>query len=325
VKRGTSADRRSHGSVTRGRADPGVPPADPGTGRTGPVDPGQVETGAVGAFRASIAATVDARSSSFAAILSLLAIAIAFLLGLFLGPERHDEGFMPATALSAVLVLSRYLALRVRLGTWIVLLDAATCMLVVGLTSAPHSEFHFVALAGVWWAGRLVPKHGAAVWALVFLVPYVAVVFPDAWQRGALAEAVEDLLTIGVLALLVDWFMAVDRRVIHLSRMLHAGVAQGDSALELRRRLSIAAGESPLPIDTLVVAGQLGLRADEVELLGYLVLGFGNAQIAEAIGRSEATVRYRLTGLYRALDVRGRREAIGRARDLGLDSIVADA
>jgi DNA-binding NarL/FixJ family response regulator len=116
--------------------------------------------------------------------------------------------------------------------------------------------------------------------------------------------------------------MAVDRRVLHLSRMLDAGVTQGDSPLELRRRLGGAAGDSPLPIDTLVLAGRLGLRADEVELLGYLVLGFGNAQIAEAIGRSEATVRYRLTGLYRSLDVRGRREAISRARELGLDEIV---
>jgi len=258
-------------------------------------------------------------------MLSLLAIAVALLLGVLLGPERHAAGFLPAMALSIALVASRYLALRFGLGTWIVLADAVTCLLIAALTSAPHSEFHFVALAGVWWAGRLVSSHGAAIWAAAFLLPYVAVVLPDAWQRGALAEAAEDVLTVGVLALLVDWFMAVDRRVIHLSRMLHAGMAQGDSPLELRRRLSIAAGESPLPIDTLVVAGRLGLRADEIELLGYLLLGFGNAQIAEAIGRSEATVRYRLTGLYRSLGVNGRREAIGRARELGLNGIVTAA
>ena len=71
----------------------------------------------------------------------------------------------------------------------------------------------------------------------------------------------------------------------------------------------------------LIVAGQLGLTANQVELLGYLLLGFGNAQIADAIGRSEATVRYRLTSLYRAMGVSGRRAAIQRARELGLDSI----
>ncbi len=264
----------------------------------------------------------DPRGSGFAAVLSVLAIAVAFLLGLLLGPERHDEGFVPATVLSAALVVSRYLALRFRAGSWIVLADAIVCLIAVALTSAPHSEFHFVALAGIWWAGRLVPRRGAAIYAVAFLLPYTVVVFPDAWQRGALAEAAEDLLTIVVLALLVDWFMAVDRRVLHLSRMLNAGITQGDSPLELRRRLGVAAGDSPLPIDTLVLAGRLGLRADEIELLGYLVLGFGNAQIAEAIGRSEATVRYRLTGLYRSLDVRGRRAAILRARELGFDEII---
>jgi DNA-binding NarL/FixJ family response regulator len=71
-----------------------------------------------------------------------------------------------------------------------------------------------------------------------------------------------------------------------------------------------------------MVAGQIGLTADQVELLGYLLLGFGNHQIADAIGRSEATVRYRLTNLYRSLGVRGRRTAVQQARDLGLDSLI---
>ena len=267
----------------------------------------------------------DPRSSGFAALLSLLAIAVAFLLGLLLGPERHDEGFLPATAISGVLVASRYLALRYQAGIWIVVADAVVCLVAVALTSAPHSEFHFVALAGIWWAGRLAPRRGAALYAAGFLVPYTVIVFPDAVQRGAVAEAAEDLLTIVVLALLVDWFMAIDRRVLHLSRELRAGIAQADSPLELRRRLGVAAGDSPLPVDTLVLAGRLGLRADELELLSYLVLGFGNAQIAEAIGRSEATVRYRLTGLYRSLDVRGRRGAVTRAREIGFDRVVTES
>jgi DNA-binding CsgD family transcriptional regulator len=242
---------------------------------------------------------------------------------LLLGPERHDEGFLPATSLSIALVVSRYLALRYQVPSWIVLVDAGASVTVVALTSAPQSEFHFVALAGLWWAGRLVPRRGAAMYAASFLLPYVVVVLPGAWERGALAEAAEDLLTVAVLALLIDWFMTVDRRVVFLSRALEAGSAQGTSSLELRRRLAVAAGDSPLPIDSLVLAGRLGLRADEIELLGYLVLGFGNAQMAEAIGRSEATVRYRLTRLYRSLEVRGRGEAIRRARELGIDSIIS--
>jgi DNA-binding NarL/FixJ family response regulator len=115
--------------------------------------------------------------------------------------------------------------------------------------------------------------------------------------------------------------MAVDRRAMALSAAMRAGERLGESPLEVRRRLAVAAGESPLPVDTLMTAGQLGLTANQVELLSYLVLGFGNAQIADAFGRSEATVRYRLTALYRALGVSGRRAAVQRARDLGLDSI----
>jgi DNA-binding CsgD family transcriptional regulator len=299
--------------------------AEPGKSRPSPARTPDLATTPSSRFdRLRRAATLglDPRGSGFAAVLGILAIAVAFLLGLLLGPERHDEGFLPATALALGLVASRYLALRGSWGAWIVLVDAVITLVAVALTSAPHSEFHFVALAGIWWAGRLVSRHGAATYAIAFLVPYAVVVLPGAWDRGALAEAAEDLLTVAVLALLVDWYMAVDRRVILLSRMMTAGIARGDSPLELRQRLAAAAGESPLPVDTLVVAGRLGLKADEVELLGYLLLGFGNPQIADAIGRSEATVRYRLTRLYRSLGVRGRREAIERARDLGIDGII---
>jgi DNA-binding CsgD family transcriptional regulator len=267
---------------------------------------------------------LDPRSDSFAAILGVAAIVVAFVLGLLLGPERHADGFAPGVAVSAALVVTRYVALRREIGAWIVPVDAVACVVVVAWTSAPLSEFHFVVLAGIWWAGRLVPRRGAALFAVAFLLPYALVVLPDGWQRGYLAEAADDLLTVAVIALLVDRFMAVDRRAMALSAAMRAGEARGESPVEVRRRLGLAAGESPLPIDTLVVAGQLGLTANQIELLNYLMLGFGNAQIADAIGRSEATVRYRLTALYRQLGVVGRRGAIQRARALGLDSILDD-
>jgi DNA-binding CsgD family transcriptional regulator len=273
--------------------------------------------------RGAIASLRDPRSDLFAALLSVVAIGLAFLLGLLLGPERHADRFLPGLAASAMLVVTRYLALRRHTGAWIVAVDALVCFAVVAWTSAPLSEFHFVALAGIWWAGRLHPRRGAAVFALAFLAPYAVVVLPDGWRRGYLAEAADDVLTVAAMALLVDWFMAVDRRAMALSAALRQGESHGESPIELRRRLALAAGESPVPVDTLVVAGQLGLTANEIELLGYLLLGFGNSQIADAIGRSEATVRYRLTSLYRALGVAGRGAAVERARDLGLDSLLA--
>ena len=272
----------------------------------------------------AMAAVTDPRSSGFAALVSIAAIVAALIIGTLQGPQPHDEAFPAALAIAAALVVGRYVALRVRATVWVIGADAILSLLVVALTSAPHSEFHFVALAGVWWAGRLVPRRGAALYALAFLTPYVVVILPVAWLQGALAEAVEDLLTVAVLALLVDWFLAVDRRAKRLSDALIVAEASGTSQIEARRRLALAAGESPLPVDTLMVAGQIGLTADQVELLGYLLLGFSNHQIADAIGRSEATVRYRLTSLYRSLGVRGRRAAVQRARDLGLDSLVRD-
>jgi DNA-binding CsgD family transcriptional regulator len=246
---------------------------------------------------------------------------MAFILGVLLGPERHADRFVPGVVVSAALVGTRYVALRRDLAAWIVPLDALACLVVVAWTSAPLSEFHFVVLAGIWWAGRLVPRRGAVLFAAAFLGPYALVVLPDAWGHGYFAEAADDLLTVAAIALLVDWFMAIDRRAMALSAAMRAGEALGESPIEVRRRLALAAGESPVPVDTLVVGGQLGLTANQIELLGYLILGFGNAQIADAIGRSEATVRYRLTSLYRVLGVTGRGAAIERARDLGLDSL----
>jgi DNA-binding CsgD family transcriptional regulator len=80
-----------------------------------------------------------------------------------------------------------------------------------------------------------------------------------------------------------------------------------------------------VPIDVLLTAGQLGLTAMQTELIAYLILGLSNQEIADALSVSEATVRYRLTRLYRVLDVRGRKAAAERARELGLDALVAGA
>jgi DNA-binding CsgD family transcriptional regulator len=277
-----------------------------------------------GPFR-SLRALLDTRSAAFATLVSVAGILAALVIGLLQRPALHHEGFLPALALASALVIMRYVALRAGRWRWLVPLDALTCLAIVILTGAPVSEFHFVVIAGVWWAGRMAPRRGAAVYAIAFLIPYALTVVPGAWGQNALAEAAEDLLTVAVLAIMIDWFLAVDRQVMQLSEALTAARAGSGSDIELRQRLAQAAGESPLPIDTLLVGGQLGLTADQMELLGYLLLGLGNHQIADAVGRSEATVRYRLTRLYQALGVKGRRSAVQRARDLGLDSLVPPA
>jgi DNA-binding CsgD family transcriptional regulator len=264
---------------------------------------------------------IDPRSSGFAAGMSVAAIIAAVVIG-SVQAELPGENFPLALAIAAALVASRYIALRYRFGAWAIALDAIFSLVTIRLTGAPHSEFGFIILAGLWWAGRLLPRSGAAVYAAAFAFPYVVLVLLESWGRGALADAAVDLLTVCVIALLVDWFMAVDKQARALANALAAAKTDAASAIEVRRRLALAAGESPLSVDTLIVAGQVGLTADQIELLGYLLLGFGNHQIAEAIGRSEATVRYRLTSLYRSLGVRGRRSAIQRARELGLDSLV---
>jgi DNA-binding CsgD family transcriptional regulator len=267
-------------------------------------------------------ALLDPRSAAFATLVSVAAILAALLIGLLQRPALHHEGFLPALGLAGIFVVVRFIALRGNGPRWLVVVDALAGVVVVSLTGAPLSEFHFVVLAGIWWAGRMLPRRGAALYAIVFLIPYAVLVVPGAWGRNALAEAAEDLLTVAVLALMVDWFLAVDRRAMELSKAVTTARTGDVSDIQLRQRLALAASESPLPIDTLLVGGQLGLTVDQVELLGYLLLGLGNHQIADAVGRSEATVRYRLTRLYRALGVRGRRSAVQRARELGLDSLV---
>ncbi|HEX7171765.1 MAG TPA: LuxR C-terminal-related transcriptional regulator [Candidatus Limnocylindria bacterium] len=265
---------------------------------------------------------LDPRSAAFATLLSVSAIVAAFLIGLLQRPALHHEGFLPALGLAGLFVVVRFIALRGNGPRWLVAVDALAGVVIVLLTGAPLSEFHFVVLAGLWWAGWMLPRRGAALYAIVFLVPYAVLVVPGAWAQNALAEAAEDLLTVAVLALMIDWFLAVDRRAMELSKAVATARSGDVSNIQLRQRLALAASESPLPIDTLLVGGQLGLTVDQVELLGYLLLGLGNHQIADAVGRSEATVRYRLTRLYRALGVRGRRSAVQRARELGLDSLV---
>jgi DNA-binding CsgD family transcriptional regulator len=109
----------------------------------------------------------------------------------------------------------------------------------------------------------------------------------------------------------------VDRRALALNDALNAA-PPGIEQLAIREGLQRALTTMQVPVDVVLTAGQVGLTAAQTELLSYLVLGLSNFEIADAAGISEATARYRLTRLYRALGVRGRRAAARRAKEFGL-------
>jgi DNA-binding CsgD family transcriptional regulator len=60
------------------------------------------------------------------------------------------------------------------------------------------------------------------------------------------------------------------------------------------------------------------LSGRELEILGYLVDGWSNAEIASALGIGLRTVRFHLEGLYAKLGVARRGEAAREALRLGL-------
>ena len=196
-------------------------------------------------------------------------------------------------------------------------LDAVGTVLLVAGTGAPGSPFGWFALAGVWWAAHQRHPRSGLVYAVVFAAAYILLVVPEAVRQGELASSFERIGALMLVAFLADWFVRVDRRALALNEALQAP-RFGPEHLAIRDGLQRALGNLEVPLDVVLAAGQLGLTADQAELLSYLVLGLANQEIADAMHLSEAAVRYRLTRLYRTLGVNGRGEAAGRARELGL-------
>jgi LuxR family maltose regulon positive regulatory protein len=62
------------------------------------------------------------------------------------------------------------------------------------------------------------------------------------------------------------------------------------------------------------------LSEREQAILGYLPTMMPNREIAAELSVSVNTVKTHLKAIYRKLDVPGRREAVARARELGLMS-----
>lgn len=226
--------------------------------------------------------------------------------------RQHGLGL----GLFAGLGLLRTTAYRRRVATSTIALDAAASAVILAGTGAPASPFFVFALAGAWWGAHALPGRRGMLWGAWFVVVYLLLVIPSAVADRALVHALEDVSVVLIVGVLSDSFVRVDRRAVELSEAI-ANVPAGAEKVAIREGLNRALGPTEISLDVLLAAAKEGLTVIQAELLAYLVLGLSNAEIAEATSVSEATVRYRLTRLYRALGVRGRRQAIARAHELG--------
>lgn len=233
-----------------------------------------------------------------------------------------------------------------RLATSTIVLDAIGTAVFLAGTGGPSSPFLLLALAGVWWSAdvgrglsaqvyridrryselRVAPdsvvevtgrRRSWLVYGLAFIGAYAVLALPEA-ARGTteLPEAFEDLAIFAIVAVLSEWFGRSERRETERSRPIRVR-APGAEQLPIREGLARAL-RGDAAIDAVLAAGQAGLTAIQAELLAYLVLGLTNLEIADAMQVSEATVRYRLTRLYRDLGVMNRRGARERALELGI-------
>jgi DNA-binding CsgD family transcriptional regulator len=204
-----------------------------------------------------------------------------------------------------------------RLAVSTLVLDAVGTAVLLAGTGAPASPYYFLALAGAWWAAHVARPRSGLIWAVAFIGGYAGLVGPDAVRDRVLVHALEDASVVLILSLLADWFVRVDYRALVLSEAL-ARAPAGAEKLAIREGLTRALGPIEISVDVLLAAGRVGLTVIQAELLAYLALGLTNQEIADATNVGEATVRYRLTRLYRALGVRGRKAAIRRAEELGI-------
>ncbi len=104
-------------------------------------------------------------------------------------------------------------------------------------------------------------------------------------------------------------------------------VARLDTEYDLHQALwRITRGERALTPAALALVGRsdtpddsnLGLTRRERAVLAQLARGASNRSIARTLFIGEETVKTHLANIYAKLEVRGRREAVGRAAELGL-------
>ena len=256
-----------------------------------------------------------ARRVGLGQLAALVATALALLGD---GPTKQ---LAPAIGLTVCIAMGALRTANVHrpLALSTLLLDAVGTALIVAGTGAPASAYIFLALAGAWWAAHIRRPHSGIAWAVTFVVGYGVLVVPAGVASGGVVGIMEDTAAVLIVGVLADWFVRVDTRAIALSETLAAAPA-GAETLAIRDGVTRALGPMEVPVDVVLAASRAGLTVVQTELLAYLVLGLSNQEIADATTVSVATVRYRLTRLYRKLGVRGRRAAMTRATQLGLAS-----
>jgi DNA-binding NarL/FixJ family response regulator len=78
---------------------------------------------------------------------------------------------------------------------------------------------------------------------------------------------------------------------------------------------AVCSGQLVLPADSAELLASRSLSAREKQVLGLVVIGFSNAEIARKLHLAEATVKSHLTSSFRKLGVRTRSEATLRILD----------
>jgi DNA-binding CsgD family transcriptional regulator len=244
------------------------------------------------------------------------------VVALVLAAQQPHRSTSMALIIATTLSVLRSSSAAKRLAVSTLILDAVGMVILLAGTGATDSAYFAVALAGVWWAAQIPRSHSGLIYALGFAIAYGLLVVPVAAHDRTLSAAIGDVLAMAAVAILADSLVRIDRRAVALSDAIHAAPFSAEQ-LAIREGLSRALGTMDVPVDVVLAAAQVGLTALQAELLAYLVAGLTNQEIGDATGVSEAAVRYRLTRVYRALGVGGRREAARRAGVLGLSGAEA--
>ncbi|HET6745459.1 MAG TPA: LuxR C-terminal-related transcriptional regulator [Candidatus Limnocylindria bacterium] len=283
-------------------------------------DEALIRTGLGQRTAGSLRNAIDSRWARLVADIApqFLALAAAATIYAFGPPVDAQRDVWVWAVLAVAFAGLRLGTLRTALVTSTYVLDAVGVAIFIGGTGDAESPFLGIALAGAWWASQKAAR--GTLYAIAFAASYSILVAPAALREGHLAAVIFQPTLLCIVGLLADSLRARgDLSRWAFTILTHEGESQPAS---VRVGLSRVVRGGSVPIDVLLTAGQLGLTAAQTELVAYLILGLSNMQIAEALSLSEATVRYRLTRLYRVLGVRGRKAAAERARELGLGDLV---
>lgn len=259
-------------------------------------------------------------------------------------PGAHDVAMWVVILLGFSVL--RVLVAATPLAVSTIVLEPLGIAVFLAGTGGPDSPFLTLALAGVWWASgvassetvrvyridrgsrRLKLQLGAVIeaaparrvwliYGLSLVGGYLLLVLPQAARNGVAGEAIQNALVMIGVSVLSEALRRRSSASRHATSSVQPPIFDATQT-PLRDGLARALRTNEMSLDIVMAAGQAGLTIQQDEVLRYLLLGLANQEIADAIQVSEATVRYRLTRLYRTLGVSGRREAADRARELGL-------